>query len=302
MRVEQSRIPKIESIPPHHLVLAARTWFFRQSCSEVRTKEEIERVLHSAKRRGNEEADWILERDGNFNDGTARGLFYFGSVTFGLGSTNDGVSLIAESAKLGYPPAMSKLGLILMMVGSKDESDYWINAGAAKGDYDGLLLKVGATPAYVYEMGSNYSIPSTVPRHHVYTSRYWLLNQPSVFLSSKPVSYLERYEYGREIEGFNQLWATVEMPKNSPMLEWIELYLVNSHFYRRAALQTLVALKTLGVHRDCARTVAKMVYGFRGTEIPRPACSKSARSSCPRVWRAPGPSCPAFGPLPAWKR
>lgn len=298
MRVEQCRIPKIESIPPHHLVLAARTWFFLQNCIELRTKEEIECILHNAKRRGSEEAAWILERDGNFNDGTARGLFYFGSVTYALGSTTKGTSLIKESATLGYPPAMSKLGLIFMMVGTKDESDYWINAGAAKGDYDGLLLKVG-TPAYAYEMGSSYSIPSTVPRHHVYNSRYWLLNQPPVFFSLKPVSYLERYECGREMDGYDQLWSNVRLGEKDQLLEWIELYLTNSHFYRRAALHTLVALR---IHRDCARIIAKMVYGFRGTEIPSQACSKFPRSSCPRVWPAPGPSCPAFEPHPAWQR
>lgn len=296
MRVEQSRIPKIESVPPQHLVLTARTWFFRQHHEDIRTKDEIDCILHNAKRRGSEEAAWILERDGNFNDGTPRGLFYFGAVTFGYGATGQGMLLLRESANLGYPPAMSKLGFYLSMFGAKDEGDYWIDAGAAKGDYDGLLLK-GKTHAY--DMGSNYSIPSTVPKHIVYNGRYWVLNQPGLFLCSKPVSYLERYEFGREIEGYNQLWANVRLPADSLLLEWIELYLTNSHFYRRAALQTLVALR---IHnRDCARIVAKMVYDFRGTEIPSQVCSKSARSSCPRVWPAPGPSCPAFEPLPAWK-
>ena len=180
MRVEQSRIPRIESIPPHHLVLAAREWLFRGDTKDPRTKEEIECILRNAKRRGSEEAGWILEQRAEDED-TPRGIFYVGSIMYGMGDVIKGRSLIEKSAKLGYPPAMSKFGFLLSMHSSVEEGMVWINAAAAKGDYDGLILK----SAHAYEMGSNYSIPSTVPGHHIYNGRYWLLNQPLIMLFFK---------------------------------------------------------------------------------------------------------------------
>jgi hypothetical protein len=70
----------------------------------------------------------------------------------------------------------------------------------------------------------------------------------------------KKYIVGKHLEGYYEIWGH---KIHTPWLkECIELYLTRSHFARRAALQTVVALTPL-LGRDVARIIGKLVYSAR---------------------------------------
>ena len=67
---------------------------------------------------------------------------------------------------------------------------------------------------------------------------------------------------GRELEGYDQLWDEGRHPHDSFMRS-IAVFLVVTHRARRAALQTVAGLREIGLPRDVAVLIGKMVYATR---------------------------------------
>ena len=67
---------------------------------------------------------------------------------------------------------------------------------------------------------------------------------------------------GRELEGYDQFWDADRHPRDS-YLQCIDVSLTVTHRARRAALQTVAGLKELGLPRDVAVLIGRMVYTTR---------------------------------------
>ena len=70
------------------------------------------------------------------------------------------------------------------------------------------------------------------------------------------------YAAGRELEGYDQFWDACRHPHDS-YLRCINVFLTVTHRARRAALQTVAGLRELGLPRDVAVLIGKMVYATR---------------------------------------
>ena len=67
---------------------------------------------------------------------------------------------------------------------------------------------------------------------------------------------------GRELEGYDQLWDADKHPHDS-FMTCIDIFLTVAHRARRAALQTVAGLRELGLPRDVAVLIGRMVYATR---------------------------------------
>lgn len=70
---------------------------------------------------------------------------------------------------------------------------------------------------------------------------------------------------GRELEGFEQLWPNRQL--FSDHARCVDFYLAITHAARRAALQTVVAMREIGLLRDLAMLIARLVYQSRGDAV-----------------------------------
>ena len=70
------------------------------------------------------------------------------------------------------------------------------------------------------------------------------------------------YAAGRELEGYDQFWDPDKQP-NETLMRCIGIHLTVTHLARRAALQTVAGLRELGLPRDVAVLIGRMVYATR---------------------------------------
>jgi len=251
-----SRIPRIESIPPNHLAHIAQSRLF--CCDE--SLEIFTKVVTNGAKRGNEECIWMLDKFADIsnhdhtlndrveyanqvllNDPSPRAKYYRFRI---LWMRNDPLhrDLMQESLVVGYISIMQ----------TKVSDVFSISCFADAGDMDCMLLLQYA----------NINVASGLRAR--YRGLYTLYTGDGGPIYRKMFSVHEEYVIGRDLDGFDDFWdGTRSIHKRDEWLnECIELYLTHSHSARRAALQTVVALRPL-LGRDVARMIGKLVYLVR---------------------------------------
>ena len=218
-----------------------------------------------------------------------RAQYYRGVALLGLGVRDAGVELLRQSAEAGFAPAMSRLGVA---VGDEDEKMAWFRKAAELNDPDGLceladrveegrfqLLCGAAARGHVYSMrrlASNYSDRLSPVEMATFGTRFVLYTDLKNRFTSIIGDAAQRFDNeqasandlavlcaaGRELEGYDQLWDAGRHPHDSWM-PCIEVYLTVTHRARRAALQTVVGLRELGLPRDVAVLIGRAVYATR---------------------------------------
>lgn len=153
-----SRRPKLKSIDPAHLVLAARAALFREHDARNCSPMHIVKLLTSAAQRGSDEATWLLKlltSEGQVpvarrydgvevtpldwlaevasREDSPRARFYHGRAML-VFDENVGLELLRQSADGGFAPAMTELGVCF-----GNGSEYF-RMGAAKDDPIALFL------------------------------------------------------------------------------------------------------------------------------------------------------------------
>ena len=249
-----SRIPKIESIPAQHLTYIAREWLF--DCDNWNTSTfHFLTVVKSGACRENDECAWLLDKFGGItsrldrkwmlnrisNDDSPRSKYYRARLS-------DDNELMRESAQAGFPAAMACYDEFM------DEAvkllDPWAlyycgyyYHGAQIGSTR-CMRKLNAQSAKFYAKCILYTAHAHIP-------------EPEGFVEE------DRFIIGQELEGYNQFWDSNRVIGLTYLNGCIELYLTHLHYARRAALQTVVALRTL-LGRDVAQIIGKLVYATRG--------------------------------------
>lgn len=242
----------------------------------------------------------------------ARAQFYQGWC---LACRGDGVCVTQwrESAENGYPPAMSQYGKCLR----EKEGVVWFQRAAEMGDAEGTcllgissvekdrefeLLQLAAQRGHVYSIDRL----CRVFRTRLGELETATLGARCVLLSgrrkstNRAIRAIERrisewwasesdirtmHNVGRELEGFDQIWdATQAKAMPEVLFQCIDVYLLVLHRARRAALQTVVALRNCGMPRDVAVLIARQVYRSRDHVIawfPVPTPPPQPRGSSP---------------------
>jgi hypothetical protein len=250
-----SRIPKIESIPTNHLAHIAQSRLFCYDESlEIFTK-----VVTNGAKRGNDECIWMLGKFADIsnhdytinerveyanqilsNDPSPRAKYYRSRM---LRIRNDPLhrDLMHESLAAGYAPITQiKVSDISSIVCSAEAGNIeWMHR---------LQFKT-------------YTVPSEFRAR--YRGLYTLYTGHGGPIYQDMFSVHEQYVIGRDLDGFNDFWDRTRKIRKTWLIECIEIYLTHSHSARRAALQTVVALRPL-LGLDVARMIGKLVYGTRG--------------------------------------
>jgi hypothetical protein len=153
-----SRIDKLRSIPPDHLLLIAREWVVSRGYNNYNTSvAHVTKVLESAAARGSEESGWLLDKlrskgaipefgtwqvnrrwlaEVMASDESPRAQYYRGLALWWLGDKDAGLKLLRQSAEAGFAPAMSWLGVALA---EGEEKMAWLRKAAKLNDPDGLF-------------------------------------------------------------------------------------------------------------------------------------------------------------------
>ena len=312
MDVRRSRRDRLVSIPPDHLLLMAREWMFGGN-NFNKSVAHVTRVLESAAARGSDESGWLLDKlrskgaipefgdDGKAKrrglakimatDDTPRAQYYRGrALVRRLGNEDDaGLKLLRQSAKAGFAPAMSRLGLV---VEDEDEKLTWLRKAAELNDPDGLyqlalwvgegrfeLLCEAAARGHAGRMWSlaeeffdrlsPVEAATFGARHVLYTGLKYRVG-PSVGEAAQRMENGQAdandvavlCATGRELEGYDQLWDVDKLPHESHLC-CIDVFLTVTHRARRAALQTVAGLRELGLPRDVAVLIGRMVFATR---------------------------------------
>ena len=283
-----SRVPKLRSMDTGHLVELARDYVLHRATPFY--MELANKMMMEAASRGNEEGRWVLERD---DDSSAIAKYYSYMEIEDADDDYVGIDLLRESAERGFPPAMSCLGTVLLQQDDDEESIMWLQRAASLNDPLGMYRLAKHTTAederYALilrsaELGCCDSMEELLER---YGKRLGLISR--VFFNAKSCLY-DDYAYsstdidaifdrrkdghdfdeldvqalyvaGKEMEGYECLWPPDQRANLEHQLV-IDFYLDLSHRARRAALQTVVALRPLLGH-DVARMIARHVYATR---------------------------------------
>lgn len=266
-----SRRDKLLSIPPDHLMYAARENIL--GISDLNPM--VVNLLKSAAQRGNREADFLLGRLGfcdfgkdwkarlrwliGLMDDSPMSLYYQGRATRTVDWENDNAfTLLMRSAKAGFAPAASQC---------YPKSHTLIENAAALGDPDALFLSGQIFSAAcnghldsMYELATEGS-----DRSPMWGARYVLLAECNTFMEMETFHGLENgsimFKVGRELEGYASIWRKGR-ELDPVYIQCIEFYLNSIHRARRAALQTVVGLRPI-LGRDVACMIGKMIYGIR---------------------------------------
>jgi hypothetical protein len=294
-----SRIDKLRSIPPDHLLLMAREWVFGDDNNNTSTAH-VTKVLEAA--RGSEESGWLLDKLRSKGDipefgddwkakwrwvaeimateDSPRANYYRGASLRGLDDSGTGMKLLRQSAEAGFAPAMVWLGIEL----ENEEGMAWIQRAAALNDPEALremsfrftdrkrfeLLSDAASRGHadsIYRLANWVSDRSSPVEAATFGARYILYtcdltHEIRSVVESSDLAVV--YAAGRELEGYEQFWDTDSHP-HDVYLHCIDAYLTIMHSARQAALQTIAGLKQY-LGRDVARLIGKMVYDTRQSD------------------------------------
>ncbi len=306
----KSRVPKLDTIPPDHLVLIAREWLKGDVCNN--SSGFVMRVLASATARGSEEAAWLLDvitrGDGSIpefgvdwtnkcrwlaeslvDDDTARAQYYRGRALDMIGDTR-GLELLRRSAASGFSAAMSVLGW--RMISTKQgEGMEWLQRGAELNDANGLcwLSQFDVTREFSLRLSAekhgHFGTMWILAEKHAdkfdavsraaLRARYalWSGSRVAVFEADSALRLISElragkeewqivFAVGRELEGFEQVWDE-ERHLTTELQKCVEFFVTVAHRARRAALQAVAALRFLGLSKDVAVLIAKLVYKTR---------------------------------------
>lgn len=286
----------MESIPPEHLLLVARTWLFDMNTNE--TNVDIHKALKSAADRGNLESAWLLDKlppNNNINvlekfkliaeimctEDNPWGWYYRGRATCLIGRDGYfGLELLRKSANADFLPAIYCLSYCSVYeqernVASVKSIDLeYPDALFFCRDFNSFYK--AATKGHVKSMRGllyDYIDRLTNVEKAMFGARCLLLNGkvPSSFrqivtgglrlldtgtADTECLTFLRTF--GRELNGYSDLWITGKHP-DSHYLQCIDVYLTMRHRARRSALQTVVVLSRF-LGRDVARMIGKMVY------------------------------------------
>ena len=287
-----SRIDKLKSIPPGHLLLMARGWLFGHNNNK--SVAHVTNVLEAAAR-GSEESDWLLDKlrskgeipkfHANWHENwswlaeimstedSPRAKYYRGVSLWMIGySGYDWMEPMRQSAEAGFAPAMSWLG-------DKDDDNKWLCKAVELKDPDGLyqlaydgdkrefeLLCEAAARGNtdsMYLLARNFPDRLSPVEAATFEARRILYDgfgHDKASLKDLDVVYVT----GRELEGYERFWDKRNYLDNS-YLHCIDVYLTVMHRARQAALQTVTGLRRF-VGRDVARLIGKMVYNTRQSD------------------------------------
>jgi hypothetical protein len=215
--------------------------------------------------------------------------YYRGEALWRRNEIDAGSKLLKQSAEAGFAPAMSWFGSTLA---EGEEKMAWVCKAAKLNDPDGLyhlalrvtigvfeLLCAAAARGHVKSMRrlvgqfadrfSAVEVATLDARHVFYCGNSWYV-RPGVRNSVQQckVNSLDANNIavvcatGRELEGYDQFWDSGKHPHDSHV-QCIDIYLAVTHRARRAALQTVAGLRELGLPRDVAVLIGKMVYATR---------------------------------------
>lgn len=286
-----SRMDKLKSIPPDHLLLMARGWIFDYNYNK--SVAHVTNVLEAAAK-GSEESDWLLDKLRSkceipkFNDNlhfnwtwlaeimstedSPRAKYYRGVSLWLLGDSEDNVmELMRQSAEAGFAPAMSWLG-------DKDDDSEWLCKAVELKDPDGIYAlahddmdfellceaaALGNTDS-MYLLARNFQDRLSHIEIATFEARRILYGGwgNCKMVNSKDIDVV--YVTGRELEGYEQFWDKYNYLDES-YLRCIDVYLTVMHRARQAALQTVTGLGRF-VGRDVARLIGKMVYNTRESD------------------------------------
>ena len=218
------------------------------------------------------------------SDDSPRAKYYLGRATLGADNTT-ALEMLRRSAEAGFAPAMGVLGWSLFhLVWNKEEGMAWLRKAAELNDPDGLfylsclkndrqLLQLSVARGNLLGMyytandnrsslaeaatfGARYLVRAGV------SSLYHFRNDALNFIRShgNGVESLQaRFAVGRELEGYEQFWDDGRH-LGAIFHGCIDLYLSALHSARRAALQTVVGLREIGLPRDVAVLIGRVVF------------------------------------------
>jgi hypothetical protein len=305
MSFRGSRIDKLRSIPPDHLLLIAREWVLCGDDTWNTSTAHVTKVLEAAKD-VSEESGWLLDKlrskgdipefgddeDAKLRwvaeimatDNSPRAQYYRGRALWELGDDDDDcLKLLRQSADAGFAPAMSELGSNF----EDEEGLAWLQRAGALNDPEALremalrstdrkrfeLLSEAASRGHadsMYLLASEFADRLTTVETATFDARYILYTCDLTHEIRSVVEYAGGdlavlYAVGRELEGYEQFWDTDKHP-HGVYLPCIDVYLTVMHRARQAALQAVTGLRQYLGGRDVARLIGKIVYGTRQSD------------------------------------
>ena len=218
-----------------------------------------------------------------------RAQFYRGRALRWLGDGDSGLKLLWQSAEAGFAPAMSELGVVV-----RDRADgiALIRKAAELNDPDGLFLLANRVKEGRFELlceaasrghadstcrlAGDFSDRLSSVEVATFGARFVLYSGNHVFVGPGIEDMVQRsragslgandvavlYAAGRELEGYDQLWDAGRHP-NEVLIRCVDIYLAVMHRARRAALQTVAGLREIGLPRDVAVLIGRIVYETR---------------------------------------
>jgi hypothetical protein len=243
----------------NHLYLAAREAFF-QPYTAISIPKTLAAAIESGHESSPEDTEWLC----SIVHHSARERL------------NRLIDCIVESGST-TPVADSYRDRIFVENGRHDfgrDDAHGLYCRAQQASYTferGALMNKAALKGHPQAMGvlvDEYAETLSAIEYAVYSARYVLLAGDVAFVPDFLLfnTTAQFFYAGRELEGYRQLWKDGEHPSASPWSHCIVVYQIVTERARRAALQTVVALRPLcGGSRDVARLIGRAVYKTRYT-------------------------------------
>jgi hypothetical protein len=250
-----SRIDKLRSIPPGHLLLVAREWVLNGYNNNT-SVTHVTRVLESSASRCDKESCWLLDKlrtvpkfgsDWNAKmrwiaeimaveaDHSPWAQYYRGRALWILGGGGDSdLTLVMQAAEAGFAPAMS----FVAYMSGKEEGTAWLRKTAALNDAEGLwrlavfdedktfeLLRAAAAQGHAYSMRmlvEQYEHRLSKIEVATFYARCMLLSGDCGFNSRLVYNAVVEHDVdvmcavGCELEGYSSLWDNGRHPDKSP--------------------------------------------------------------------------------------